>query len=238
MASNFQKPIIVGHRGAAGHAPENTLPSFAKAIELGADMVEFDVRLCKSGELVVIHDKKIDRTTNGHGYVADKTVQELQLCDAGNGAKIPTLRQVLDFIDRRIKVNIELKGPDTAIAVSRLLQEYITQKGWQKGDFLVSFFNHDEVKRFKQEYPDILVGYIFKKKPLFGFDYDYFDVLIIRRDAINQSLVNNAHKHGKRVFVFTVNDFDTINKMLQLGVDGIISDYPDRVISAHNLTRD
>src|SRR6056297_2287931 len=102
--------LKIGHRGAMGYEPENTLRSFKKAIELNVDMVELDVYVCSSGELVVIHDDKVDKTTNGKGYVSEKSFDELRKLDAGMGEKIPTLQEVLDLIDKRAKVNIELKG--------------------------------------------------------------------------------------------------------------------------------
>ena len=90
--------IIIGHRGAMGYEPENTLRSFQKALDLGVDMIEFDVHLCKSGELVVFHDEKVNRTTNGQGYIAQKSLEKLKELDAGQGEKIPTLEEVLDLV--------------------------------------------------------------------------------------------------------------------------------------------
>ena len=104
--------VKVGHRGAAGHEPENTLRSFRKALDLGADMVELDVHLCGTGELVVIHDETVDRTTDGSGSVRDMPFHELRGLDAGKGERIPTLREVLDLLEGRAGVNIELKGPE------------------------------------------------------------------------------------------------------------------------------
>jgi len=109
MPNNFLK---IGHRGAMGYQPENTLISFEKAIQLGVDMIEMDVEKCKTGELIIIHDQKVDRTTNGEGYVADFSFEEIKKLDAGNGEKIPTVQEVLNLVKNRVKINLELKNPD------------------------------------------------------------------------------------------------------------------------------
>jgi len=102
--------LKIGHRGAMGYEPENTLRSFKKALDLKVDMIELDVYVCKSDELIVIHDDKVDRTTNGQGYVVNKTFEELRTLDAGKNEKIPTLSEVLNLVNRKAKLNIELKG--------------------------------------------------------------------------------------------------------------------------------
>ena len=135
--------LRIGHRGACGYEPENTLRSFNHAIQLGVDIVELDVHICQSGEIMVIHDIKVDRTTNGTGFVGDKTLDELKTLDAGKGEQIPTLQEVLDQINRRVKVNIELKGNSTAKPVLKLLEKYIKEAGWSYNDFLISSFNRD-----------------------------------------------------------------------------------------------
>ena len=114
----MKKLICFAHRGASGHEPENTLSAVEKAIELGADWIEVDVYAVK-GELIIIHDERLERTTNGTGYVRDTSLAYLRSLDAGKGQCIPTLREVLDSVDRRAGINVELKGPNTAgLAVS------------------------------------------------------------------------------------------------------------------------
>ncbi len=104
--------LKIGHRGACGYEPENTLRSFKRALDLQVDMVEFDVYTLAGGEIVIIHDDKVNRTTNGHGYVLDKNFEEIRKLDAGQGEKIPTLEEALDLIDKKCQVNIELKGAE------------------------------------------------------------------------------------------------------------------------------
>ena len=104
--------LVIAHRGASGNLPENTLAAFQKAIELGAEMIELDVHLCKTRELVVIHDAHVNRTTDGHGLVSHKTLSELQKLNAGNGEKIPTLQEVFDLVNGKLKSISSLKGTE------------------------------------------------------------------------------------------------------------------------------
>ena len=222
----------IAHRGASGYEPENTLLAFKKAIELKADMIELDVHKCKSGELVVIHDEKLDRATNGTGYVAEKTIQQLRRLDAGKGQKIPTLQEVLDLVDRKIKVNIELKGEGTAKPVFKVIENYVKRRGWSYDDFLISSFDHYELLRFNKLNPKIKIGALISGIPIdfvaFAKKINAYSVNLCV-DAINKRFVEDAHKKSMKVFVWTVNDFEDIRRMKKLGVDGIFSDYPDRI---------
>jgi glycerophosphoryl diester phosphodiesterase len=224
--------LKIGHRGAMGYAPENTLLSFKKALELKVDAVELDVYVCKTGELVVIHDDKVDRTTDGHGYVTYKTFEELRNLDAGQGEKIPTLEEVFDLIDRKVKVNIELKGTRTAQPVFELIENYVKNKCWNYDDFLISSFNHYELKRFNELNPEVKIGALITGIPI-GFAEFAEKVnassVNLCIEFINQAFVDDAHERGLNVFVWTVNDLDDIERMKQLGVDGIFSNFPDRL---------
>ncbi len=224
--------IKIGHRGAMGYAPENTLKSFKKALELNVDAVELDVYVCKSGELVVLHDNKVDRTTNGKGYIAEKTLDELKTLDAGGGEKIPLLSEVFDIIDKQVKINIELKGISTAKPVYELIENYVKNKSWKYDDFIISSFNHYELKKFKELNPNIKIGALIAGIPI-GFaefakkiNADSVNLCI---EFINQEFVDDAHKRGLKVYVQTVNDLDDIKRMKNLNVDGIFSNFPDRL---------
>jgi glycerophosphoryl diester phosphodiesterase len=226
------KIIKIGHRGAMGYEPENTLRSFKKALELKVDMIELDVYTLKSGETIVIHDDKVDRTTNGQGYVMDKNFEDIRILDAGKGEKIPTLQEVLDLVSRKVKVNIELKGEKTAVPVTKIINKYIEEKKWKNDDFLVSSFNHVELKEFKKLCPGIKVGALIMAIPE---DYASFGEKIsaysinLNYEFINQKFVDDAHKRKLKVFVWTVNDKDDIKKMKALKVDGIFTNFPDRI---------
>lgn len=222
----------IGHRGAMGHAPENTIKSFKKALEFNVDIIEFDVYVCKSGELVVIHDDKVDRTTNGKGFVIEKTLDELKNLDAGDGEKIPLLSEVLDIINKKAKINIELKGPNTAKAVNDLIEIFVQNKGWKYEDFIISAFNHYELKQFNELNPNIEIGALISGIPI-GFaefaekvNAKYVNLYV---EYINQDFVDDAHNRGMKVLVWTVNDYDDIERMKALNVDGIFSDFPDRL---------
>ena len=162
-----QKLFCFGHRGARGHEPENTVRSVRCAIELGADGVEVDVYFV-DGELVVIHDDTLKRTTNGHGRVMKKSFTYLRSLDAGLGEKIPTLAEIFNAVNCRAVINVELKGPHTAAPVAALITEYVKQRGWNFDDFLVSSFDHAQIQKVKQSGPKILVVALFDKTPRSG----------------------------------------------------------------------
>lgn len=232
MQDTLKSFIKIGHRGAMGYEPENTLLSFKKALELGADAVELDVYVCKTGELVVIHDDKVDITTNGKGYVMEKTFDELRILNAGKGEKIPTLREVFDLINRKIKINIELKGVGTAKPVSDLIEDYVGNNGWKYDDFFVSSFNHYELSEFKKINPNIKIGALIVGIPI-GFaefaEKMNADSVNLCVEFINQEFVDDAHRRGMKVYVWTVNDADEIKRIKSLSVDGIFSNFPDRL---------
>lgn len=226
--------LTIGHRGAMGYAPENTLASFEKALELGVDMIELDVTLCKSGEIVVFHDDRLERTTNGEGYIHDKTWHELSTLDAGQGQQIPSLKQVLDLINRQVPVNIELKNQQVAKPVVKLLKGYMNDKGWDPEDFIISSFDHLALREFKKTCPEIEIA------ALIGIIPTDLAEIAVRLEAsalnpcidfISQELVNDAHAKGLKVFVWTVNHPEDIDRMKALNVDGIFTNFPDRVIS-------
>jgi len=225
--------LRIGHRGACGYAPENTLASFKKALELSVDYIELDVLLSRDGFLVVIHDDKVDRTTNGTGLVIKKALEELKQLDAGNGEKIPTLQEVLDLIDKKAKVNIELKGKETAEPVAQLIETYVRTKGWTYDDFIISSFDNQGLHVFKALKPQVKIGALIADTPLdyvkFKKDLKAYSINI-SMEFINKRFVDNAHIHGLKVLVFTVNDINDIERIKKLNVDGIFSDFPDRIV--------
>ena len=220
--------LRIGHRGAAGHCPENTLGSFRKALELGLDMVELDVQLCRSGELVIIHDGTVDRTTDGSGKIADLDLREIKELDAGSGERIPTLIEVLELIKGRCGVNIELKGPGTAEPVGRSIKEMDRASD----EVLVSSFRPVELYDIVSFDKCVKVGFLIDKDPRGGEEFikelgGYS--IHPRYDQTYLEYVTLCHGIGLKVIVWTVNDEDDILKMVGLGVDGIISDHPERI---------
>ncbi|MBU2576494.1 MAG: glycerophosphodiester phosphodiesterase [Nanoarchaeota archaeon] len=225
------KVLKIGHRGVASYAPENTLASIRKALELGVDMVELDVRFCKTGEVVVIHNKKVNRTTNGRGLVSEKTLTELKELKINKTEKIPTLAEVLNLINRKCKVNIELKGAGTPEPISKIVKAYV-KNGWSYNDFLVSSYNFSMLEEIRKINPRIQIGLLMEKAPkeIIGLARELKAYSINPRlKYITKKFVDDAHKGGLKVFVYTVNKLKDIEKMKGMGVDGIISDFPDRI---------
>lgn len=233
----MKKFLCFAHRGASGHEPESTLPAVEKAIVLGADWVEVDV-FAVEGELIVIHDERLERTTNGSGYVMEKSLGYLRSLDAGKGQKIPTLRELFDLADRRIGVNVELKGPDTAALTVSLIDQYIKDRGWHGDQFIVSSFNQRELVKVKELAPHlragVIVGGMHRRYSPFARRHAVYSVHP-RMDLVNAGFVERAHRRGLRVFVYTVNDPRDIAKMAAMGVDGVFTDFPERIQSLGSL---
>ena len=222
--------IVIGHRGAKGYEPENTLRSFEKAIQLGCDYVELDVHLA-DGELFVIHDSSVDRTTNGSGKISELTREQIKSLDAGNGQEIPALFEVLELIDGRCGVNIELKGPGTAEPVSDLLTS-LSNRSLLSFPVLISSFDFKELdaasKKFRR-------GILFDNIPdnwiELAKDYSAWSVNLSFKE-VSLDIIQTAHLHGLKVLAYTVNAPSDITTLELLGVDGIFSDFPDRILTA------
>lgn len=223
--------LCIGHRGAMGHEPENTLLSIRKALELGVDAIEIDVHNVEDN-LVVIHDRNLSRTTNGTGYLEQHSFEYLRSLDAGKGEQIPTLQEVFDTVNRQAVVNIELKGSNTATLVASLIKNYIA-KGWSESDFVVSSFDHYQLNQFKNIYPTIKIGML-----IYGLPWQFLtiakelkaDIVIFGLDYINAQLVQATHQENLATWVYTVNQPEDINLMAAIQVNAIFSNYPERVI--------
>ena len=229
---NSKRLFCFGHRGARGHEPENTLRSIRKALELGADGIEVDVYFVV-GELVVIHDRTLGRTTNGHGFVMKKSLAYLRSLDAGLGEQIPTLAEVFDTVNHRAIINVELKGPNTAAPVVALMDEYVRQRGWRYEEFVVSAFDHSQIQAVKKLRPEIRTGALMARagrnaapraERLGAWS------LNPAKEQVTPALVADAHRRGLKVFAFTVNAPADIARMETCGVDGVFSDFPERVV--------
>jgi glycerophosphoryl diester phosphodiesterase len=229
----MRKFLIIGHRGAAGTMPENTLASFNKAIALGVDMVELDVQRCKTGELVVLHDDNVRRTTNCKGFVREMTLEQVQQCRIGfRGDTIPTLEEVFKLVNRRVAINIELKMLGTALLAGELVTRYVNEYGWSYEDVVISSFQHKELAVLKEAYPYIRRAPVFERvpqsfAPIIKLLSPYAVVLNYR--TVTPAIMDEVHNAGVGVYVWTVNKEKQIRKMIALGVDGIISDYPERL---------
>jgi glycerophosphoryl diester phosphodiesterase len=230
MTLSSKSVAIIGHRGASGYEPENTLRSFKRAITMGADMIELDVRLGKLGELVVIHDDTIDRTTNGVGKIRDLSWDALKKYDAGKGEHIPLLSEVFDLVNKQVTIMIELKDPGTAKAVAELITSYVQNKEWSYNNFIVMSFDCGVIKEFHNQYPEITTGVIFEDKAIDPVDSAKkagSQYVIIHYKLTTKRLITKAHASGLKVFPYTINSKTLAKKLRTLHIDGIITDYPD-----------
>jgi len=221
---------IIAHRGARGHAPENTLAAFDKALELGAKWVELDVQW-HADKLWVFHDLRLERCTDGQGWLEDQEPEALRSLDAGGGQRIPFLHEVLERLDRRASVNVELKtGAGTAAAVATLLRESLAA-GWKPEQFLVSSFHLPELREFKRRLPEIPLGVLLCGVPLnlAGAATELgAQVLSLDRDFADPALIADAHARGLKVYVYTVNEPEDMARFRAQGVDGVFTDFPER----------
>jgi glycerophosphoryl diester phosphodiesterase len=214
-----------------GHAPENTLASIREAIAMGSPCIEIDVYFV-DGHLVVFHDDRLDRTTNGTGYLCESTFDYLRSLDAGNGQKIPTLEEVCAEIDSKTCLNIELKGPDTAAPVADLIT-LLVEDGWDINRFLVSSFHHRELLEIRRLHRDINLGALVKGIPVddakFAEDLGAFSVHP-SLELVDQHFVKDAHERGMKVYVYTVDNPEDLVRMQSIGVDGVFTGFPERVL--------
>ena len=219
--------LRIGHRGAAGHAPENTLRAIERAIAFGADLVELDVQRTADGHLVIMHDKRVDRTTNGTGYVREMTLDELRKLDAGNGQRVPTLEEVIDLAKGRVGLMLEIISQETGAQVWSTL----SQTGFG-GPVIYAAFLHSELLQIRDVGPTAVTLALLEGVPVrptaFAEDAKVSHVGIAM-DSITRPFVNGLRSAGFRVFVYTVNDPRDIGWVRSLGVDGIISDFPERI---------
>lgn len=222
---------IIGHRGAAGHAPENTLPSVARALELGVHGVEIDVHLVE-GRLVVIHDDRLERTTNGRGRVADARFAALRALDAGEGAAVPTLEEVAGLVLGRAELVVELKGEGTAAPVARWLDGLAAG---HRAAVVVSSFDHPQLAELRALAPDVRRGALVAGVPLglaaFGTELGAHAVHV-SLECLRAAMVRDAHARGMEAWVYTVNHADDVALCARLGVDAVFSDHPDRALAA------
>ncbi len=219
----------IGHRGAAGYEPENTLRSFRRALEIGVDMIELDVRRTKDGKVVVIHDDTVDRTTNGSGAIGEMTLAEIMELDAGRGEKIPTLDEVLDLVKGRVPLDIEIKDKGLGAEVGRLLTQRIESRAKPK-DLVVSSFLPRELAA--GNFPDLQRILLVEN----GSDDDIKSAIALRAwgigpkaEKIDEEFLKEAHDAGLQVLAWTADEPPLIAKLKKLGVDGIFSNFPDRL---------
>ena len=226
--------LRIGHRGAKGYVAENTFKSIKKAIQLNVDGIEIDVFKCLSGQLVLSHDADLERMTGKSGAIENLTLEELDDYLINKEYKICTLNEILEKIKDPLLINIELKGSDTATTTSEIINDFLVKGTWNIEDFIVSSFNWFELEKFRFFEKDIPVGILVSKSMSINEAIKFakkIDAQAIHPnyELLNEKTIRKIKNNGFKVYTWTVNDEDTIEYMKKLNVDGIISDYPDRI---------
>ncbi|MCY4655771.1 MAG: glycerophosphodiester phosphodiesterase family protein [Gammaproteobacteria bacterium] len=225
--------FVFGHRGIPSQAPENTLLSFRRALESGEIGIELDVH-CVEEQLVVIHDRKVNRTTEGRGFVDQYTLASLRQLNAGNGEKIPLLTEVLALLEPHHLINIELKGEGTG----KLTGSYFRHNPSQTEQVLVSSFDFQELREFGEACPNVRVGMLSGDLTRTVIDrassLSAFSVHLADRKIKNENIAM-LRELGFRVLVYTVNDLDRAIELKRLGVTGIFTDDAPVVLSTQKV---
>lgn len=243
MFENFPSPIILAHRGDLTHAPENTLASFAQALQKGADGVELDAKLTSDGHVIVIHDATVDRTTNSKGRIPSHTLESIRKLDAGawfndkfSGEKIPLLEEVFELVGRDKLINIELTNYATprdglAIKVCELIKRHNNQK-----QIIFSSFFSANLKIAANILPEIprgllaMPGLVGIWARSFEFMFGDYQAMHPHISSVNKQQVQRVHRVNRRVHVWTANTPEEINQLKEWGVDGIFTDDPQTAV--------
>ncbi|TBL72695.1 glycerophosphodiester phosphodiesterase [Paenibacillus thalictri] len=233
-----QKPMNIAHRGAKGLAPENTLAAFRLGMEHGCEGIELDIHLSADGEIIVCHDESLDRTTNGTGAIRGLTLSEIKSYDAGEwfgeqyrGETVPTLGEVFDLVPASIMINVEVKD-HVDEQIERKLVDFLRERG-RLDNVVVSSFDHQCVRRIKQLEPNVKIGLLYALNLVepaayaHAFDVDVYS-LHPHFTLVDSELMQKAAEYGLVVFPWTVNDEKDLLHVTELGVSGIITDFPGR----------
>lgn len=246
MKPLIEKTLVLAHRGASGYAPENTMEAFELAAKMGVDGFELDVHLTSDGQVVICHDEKLDRTSNAQGRIPEYTFSELRAMDFGyhfynctrKGIKIPTLDEVYELAKPLgLIVNVEIK-PSYPEIIPACYE--IAKRHGMLENVIYSSFDHFQVRRMKEQYPDTFVA------PLYNFNmvnpWNYCPELgaaaihpKYTQIQLDKDYVKNCHDRGIRVHTWTVNTEEQMQQMLDLGVDAIITNYPDIAIKTRGI---
>ena len=220
--------LIIGHKGASAIAPENTLKAFKKAIELKADMVEFDIHKTKDGEIVIIHDSDTLSTTGVQGLIKDMTLEEIKKLNAGEGEKIPTILELIKVAKEKVGLQIEIKSSGLLEKLIKILKEENLVN-----TSIVSCFAFDELVKLKNLEPKVKLGFLLpaelvrvrqiKRKILKAVDKKFY-AIHPHYNVTDKEIVNFAHDNDLKVNVWTINDRDIMERLIEIGVDGIITD--------------
>lgn len=232
--------LRIAHRGAAGTRPELTRPAFERALEIGVDMIELDVQLTRCGRLVVLHDRHLGRTLAGEGPVRERTLAELQALDAGawfdprwSGAIVPSLDDALAWSAGQAELNVEIKSPPQDWAVTADVLLALLERAGRLAGTIISSFQMGALAAVRQRSPEARLGVLWQSADL---DPMWSEAAALKAVAVHpmwglvdEEVIAEADRQGRQVIVWTVNDPDAIAHLIDLGVAGIISDFPERL---------
>nr|WP_285846000.1 glycerophosphodiester phosphodiesterase family protein [Bacillus safensis] len=229
---------IIAHRGSSSAAPENTFAAFDLAVQQGADYIELDVQLTMDQHVAVIHDVTVDRTTNGSGLVKSYTLDQLKKLDAGSwfdsqyaNERIPTLQEILERYSQRVGILIEIKHPKQQIGVEKAVVDIINRFAYSR-HIMVQSFDANALQRVKAYAPSLRTAFIIKpsafkltKRKLAEYS-SFADCLNMKKTMINRWLIDRIHSFGMDVFIWTVKDQKTADRMKTYPIDGVVTDHP------------
>ena len=232
--NNTPDVIVIGHRGAMGHALENTIESVEKAINLKVDGIEIDVFKSKSGELIVYHDPSLSRLSNSNAFIEQISLDSIKKIELIGGLSIPTLNEVIDIIPEKIFLNIELKGENTAHETNKIIIKYLSKSNLNPSKFIISSFRWDELKKFRNINKDvpiaILVDSLYKIDNAIKLAKEINAVALNpNNNFITNQIVDKIQSNNIKVYPYTINTPKNIKRMKSMGVDGIITDFPERI---------
>jgi len=234
LSTSEPELYVIGHRGAMGYETENTLASIDKAVELGVPMIEIDVFKIASGDLVVFHDDEVDKLTDGSGPIEAMNLEQVKALTLEGGHRIPTLIEVLDTLDARTSLNIELKGSNTADDSVRIVREYIESQRYTPDQFVFSSFKWRELERVRELDKSLDIAVLTGEDPLDAITIaQEFNAIAINPwfKRVTAENVQAIHDAGFKVFTYTVNELEDIALMRSYKVDGIFCNYPDRALA-------
>ncbi len=238
------RPYVIAHRGISGLYPENTLVAFQHALEAGADWIELDVRTTADGWVIVSHDTTADRCTDGQGYFKKMTLEQVKQLDAGRwfgeafaGQRIPTFEETLDFLgDGRIRLCVEIKGDvtDDYIRTARATVDLLQKRGYLR-HVVISSFNHDCLRAVKTWEPLLATSLDPDRQDGTLTPWELcqqvlrfnINAMQHRYDTLTPDIIDEAHQHGFSLWTWTVNDPDSMRRVINMGVDGIMTDFAD-----------
>jgi len=226
---------VTAHRGASGYAPENTIASMKEAINMKADFAELDVQETADGEIVILHDKELKRTAGLNKGIWETTFEETKALDAGSwfdtkfkGEPVPKFADVIDVVRGKIKLNIELKTNGHEKELAERTLKIVKEKKFENDCFFTSF-SYSQIKKIKDIDPTLKVGLIFKTIPdTIDVFKGNFEILSVHFSLVTKEFVEMAKSNGKEIHVWTVNEADEMKRVIDLGVNSIITNYPDK----------